>query len=163
MTHTIEFSSRFEPSRVPDAEQESSREVLEHATEQMLTLFCRHIAPVFDGRYVIFASTGLYLHGKKHHDYALMQPPGDLDVVVFDRALLDRLLERLQRIPGVVIDGDGIRRPFHGQETQMVSGHVRMRVDDIEIEYPFEFFTIRKLYRPPCTVIVMLWQMDCTC
>lgn len=112
-------------------------EVREKATEDMVQLM-REVLRGLE-KYAVFASTGLYLYGKRIDDASLRQPPGDLDVAVEDEATLHEIMQRLRNVSGVTFDHEGIARPFH-DETRVLAGKVLMSVNDTIISYPFEFF-----------------------
>lgn len=119
---------------------ELSQEVRERITDLGLDI----MKDVMDGvDHTVFASTALYIHGKKHGLEDLTTTPGDFDANVVSESDLMRVRERLSNVPGVKFDRDGEFKTFPTDKSQLLSGEILMRLSEDEDEdyaYPFEIF-----------------------
>lgn len=91
--------------------------------------------------YAVFASTAMYLHGKEKGIEEMQVLPGDFDGVVPDESTLKRVRERLANVPGVEFKNEGELKPI-GNDSKYLKGDIVVRVDDQDVRYPFEFFTV---------------------
>ncbi|MFZ2681991.1 MAG: hypothetical protein WAZ14_02780 [Patescibacteria group bacterium] len=155
--------------KLPEAEQVK-------LLDKMLAGMREAIGPVRD--YAVFASTAMYLNGEKAvqrgdaEGKTLMKPPGDFDAAVWREEDLDKIRERMRRMPDVVfsnaqVDADGnILRDQDGEvlydgqpgRYSNLSGQVKVlagkRISEEmvngemqKVAYDFEFFLNSRMVR----------------
>ncbi len=100
--------------------------------------------------YAVFASTALYLHGKRLKDREVEVgntfdvPPGDFDVTVFSEKDLFDIRDRLGRDERVQFQNNGQPILFPDKETKVISGTINLEVETkngrVRVPYEFEFF-----------------------
>jgi hypothetical protein len=155
----------------PPVEEQELPEVDDSSEEQEMVLVPYDVLPVeeqqkitdrvLDGMrgvlrdipdYAIFASTAMYLQGKRMR--ALKDPgageflkvaPGDLDIAVASRASLDRIRQRMANMPGVQFNNEGKYKQLPGERNLVLSGSVLVRERNAQgqvhdVKYDFEFF-----------------------
>lgn len=111
----------------------------------------------------IFASTGMFLLGKKKREMGdedwktFHVAPGDLDGAVSSLQVLEQIRERLQNVKGVEFghkdnEDDAISKGafsgFQGQDAKLLAGRIPVefkalvdgKIEDLEIPYEFELF-----------------------
>jgi len=102
--------------------------------------------------YALFASTAMYLNGKRLK--ALRDPgagellkvaPGDLDIAVGSMESLKRIRERLSNVPGVFFDHDGRFKQLPSGEAQVLAGSIIVPTEKGDVKYDFEFFNENKI------------------
>lgn len=92
--------------------------------------------------YSIFASTGLYLIGKKYDVPDLMTTPGDLDLNVHSKESFIDILKRLSSHPGCHLEQNG-GQPYTVStldKAWIVRGDMDLLIDGQTARYPFEVF-----------------------
>jgi hypothetical protein len=119
---------------------ELSQEVRERITDFGLDI----MKDIMNGvDHTVFASTALYIHGKKHQLGELVTTPGDFDCNVETVEELQRVRERLLKVPGIQLDRDGEFKTFPTDQSRLLSGEILMRLSEEDTEdyaYPFEIF-----------------------
>lgn len=134
---------------VPKLPEVEHQEISLEATEKALEIMKKAVfAPV--DKYQIMASTALYLHSRElrsvpgQEDRKLI-PPGDLDVVVFDRDEFNQIIERLSNLahrePDVEsVNIEAMQRVSRSEDTEVARGTMVFKQGGELHEYPFEFF-----------------------
>lgn len=90
--------------------------------------------------FTVFASTAMYLHGKKYDIPELQELPGDFDAVVEDEQTLSEVRDRLANVPGTYFENNGTFREFK-DGAKVLQGYLLMKSEQGEfVKYPFEFF-----------------------
>lgn len=120
-------------------------EIKDRIVENGLDLFRGIFSGIDD--YSIFASTALFLQGKKHHIDMFRESPGDLDVNVHSKHSLDRIFDRLAQVPGIQFDfpkkGEGAEDRYFVSNLDgalILRGEIHMDTQDGTYSYPFEVF-----------------------
>ena len=115
--------------------------------------------------YALFASTAMYLNGKRLRamkdpgaDALLTVAPGDLDVAVGSVESLKRIRERLSNMPGVVFDNDGQFKQLPSGDAKVLAGSVIITTEQGDVKYDFEFFNESRIV--PKDVLRQRTQVD---
>lgn len=157
----------LESSKLPE---EIKQQVTDKGLDILRTTFSH-----LDG-YVIFASTGKYLHGKAKGIEELRKAPGDFDIAVFDDQTLDEIRRRFADVPEVqflnveqtaderkaeknylthedVLSGrQVVFKPFTNEQTRALKGRIVIKVDEKISKYKlgikFEIFSRTNVVDP---------------
>lgn len=148
----VEEAESTEPElEVIDVESpELPEEVREQATEIGLSAMRSALKGIDD--YVVFASTAMYLQGKKFDIAELQVLPGDFDAAVSDIKTLEEIRGRLQQLPGVEFENEGKFKRIGSDNAQVLAGRINLGVEVNgkmqAIGYPFEIFQGSRMVTP---------------